>query len=203
MDRSERDRDQELLTDLACLRAQQEQAAPPADQLQRIMQRAVQRRTQHDASLFRVLTAHWLMGIWSPRFRLSLGGLALLSASVVVVTVAVVVWSKPSAPIVAGHRDQAASDVAGTDRRVPVRFMLPAAGASSVAVVGDFNAWRLDAVRLDDTDGDGVFAGTLLLPRGSYGYMFVIDGERWTTDPHATNFRDDGFGQRNAVIRVN
>lgn len=201
MERSDRDR--ELQSDLARLRAQQEHEQPPIDQLQRIMQRAVQRRQQHDASPFRVWTAHWLTGLWSPQFRLSLGGLALLSASVAVATVAVVIGNK-SAPLeIAARPDQAASELAETDRRVPVRFMLPAAGASSVAVVGDFNAWQLDAVRLDDSDGDGVFAGTLLLPRGSYGYMFVIDGERWTTDPHATNFRDDGFGQRNAVIRVN
>jgi len=198
MDRSEHDRDQQLQDDLLRLRAEQDLHTPPADQLQRIMQRAVQRRQQHDASPFR-----WLTGLWSPRFRLSLGGLVLLSASVVVATVVAVIATKSATAPISGRHDQAASETAGIDRRVPVRFMLPALGAKSVSVVGDFNGWQVDVARLDDTDGDGVFAATLLLPRGSYGYMFVIDSERWTGDPHATNTRDDGFGQRNAVIRVN
>lgn len=203
MDQSERDR--VLRDDLAALRAEQERQHPPSDQLQRIMQRASTRRAEFDVSPWR-----WLSVLWMPRFRLSAGGLALLSAGVMTATAALLIFQTPTATqrvqapsepkSVVGDQDM---DEYDGDRRVPVRFMLPAAGAKSVSVVGDFNAWQLDALRLDDSDGDGVFAGTLMLPRGSYGYMFVIDGERWTTDPHATNFRDDGFGQQNAVIRVN
>lgn len=190
---------QTLRADL--IRLRQTQAAPPADQLQRIMQRAVARREQHDASPTR-----WLTGLWSPRFRFSLGGIALLSGGVALLTIALLggfqVKSVPRS--VEPHASPSASVVAAeAERRIAVRFMLPASGAKSVAVVGDFNAWQTDATQLNDADGDGVFAATLLLPRGSYGYMFVVDGERWTTDPHATNYRDDGFGQRNAVIRVN
>ena len=85
---------------------------------------------------------------------------------------------------------------------IPVRFVLPAPGARSVSVAGDFNGWRTDVVRLEDDDGDGVFVGSVELPPGSYAYMFVVDGERWVTDPYASNFRDDGFGNRNAVLRL-
>lgn len=83
-----------------------------------------------------------------------------------------------------------------------VRLVLPAEGARSVAVAGDFNDWQTDAVFLEDPEGDGVFATTLRLPPGSYAYMFVIDGERWVTDPYAVNHRDDGFGNQNAVLRI-
>jgi 1,4-alpha-glucan branching enzyme len=85
---------------------------------------------------------------------------------------------------------------------VPVRFVMPAEGATSVAVAGDFNAWQTDAIYLEDEDGDGVFVGTLRLPPGTYAYAFVLDGERWVADPFASNFRDDGFGTRNAVLRI-
>ena len=84
---------------------------------------------------------------------------------------------------------------------VPVRFVMPADGAESVAVAGDFNDWRTD-VLLDDPDGDGVFATTVRVPPGTYTYMFVIDGERWVTDPNAALYRDDGFGNQNAVLRI-
>jgi 1,4-alpha-glucan branching enzyme len=83
-----------------------------------------------------------------------------------------------------------------------VRLVLPAEGAGSVAVAGDFNGWQTDQIFLEDPEGDGVFVGTLRLRPGSYGYMFVIDGERWVTDPYAVNHRDDGFGNRNAVLRI-
>ncbi len=83
-----------------------------------------------------------------------------------------------------------------------VRLVVPAAGARTVAVAGDFNEWRTDDVLLEDPDGDGVFVGTLRLAPGSYAYMFVIDGERWVTDPYAVNHRDDGFGNQNAVLRI-
>ncbi|HJL20113.1 MAG TPA: isoamylase early set domain-containing protein [Sandaracinaceae bacterium LLY-WYZ-13_1] len=85
---------------------------------------------------------------------------------------------------------------------VAVRLMFPAEDARSVAVAGDFNGWATDETYLEDPEGDGVFVGTLRVPPGSYAYMFVVDGERWVTDPTAVNHRDDGFGNRNAVLRV-
>jgi hypothetical protein len=32
--------------------------------------------------------------------------------------------------------------------------------------------------------------------------MFVVDGKAWVTDPKAETYRDDGFGNKNAVMRV-
>jgi len=89
------------------------------------------------------------------------------------------------------------------DAPVPVRFVLPASGARSVAVAGAFNGWNATSIVLADTAGDGVFVGTAYLPRGDWTYMFLVDGERWVSDPYAQNFRDDGFGGRNAVLRLN
>jgi anti-sigma factor RsiW len=89
------------------------------------------------------------------------------------------------------------------DDVVPIRFVLPAEGAHSVAVAGDFNGWDVEDIELADTDGDGVFVGTAYLPHGDWTYMFVVDGTRWVSDPYAQSFRDDGFGGRNAVLRIN
>ena len=32
--------------------------------------------------------------------------------------------------------------------------------------------------------------------------LFVVNGSRWVTDPRATRYSDDGFGNRNAVLAV-
>jgi hypothetical protein len=32
--------------------------------------------------------------------------------------------------------------------------------------------------------------------------MFLVDGQRWETDPRAERYVDDGFGMRNALINV-
>lgn len=99
------------------------------------------------------------------------------------------------APVESAPREESMVEVA-------VRLMFPADDASTVAVAGDFNGWATDDTFLEDPEGDGVFTGTVRLPPGSYAYMFVVDGERWETDPTAVNHRDDGFGHRNAVLRI-
>lgn len=90
-----------------------------------------------------------------------------------------------------------------TEDAMPVRFVLPAEGAHRVSVAGDFNGWDPEAIELVDDDGDGVFVGMAYVPRGDWSYMFVVDGTRWVPDPYAQSFRDDGFGGRNAVLRIN
>jgi len=84
-----------------------------------------------------------------------------------------------------------------------IRFTLHAPGAERVSLVGDFNGWRLDEISLSDTTGQGYFSGVLPLKPGRYAYMFVIDGTKWVTDPGAEGHRDDGFGNKNAVVTVN
>jgi hypothetical protein len=83
-----------------------------------------------------------------------------------------------------------------------IRFTLHAPGAERVSLVGDFNGWRSDEILLSDTTGRGHFSGALPLRPGRYAYMFVVDGSTWVTDPTAEGHRDDGFGNRNAVVTV-
>src|SRR5260370_125993 len=54
--------------------------------------------------------------------------------------------------------------------------------AQSVHVVGTFNDWRPGSIALEDQDHDGVWRATVVLPAGTYEYMFVVDGERWVPD---------------------
>ncbi len=86
------------------------------------------------------------------------------------------------------------------DETVYVQLFLEAPAASSVAIAGDFNSWA--PLELEDADGDGVWAARLAVNPGVYEYMFVLDGSRWVTDPHAERYSDDGFGNRNAVLAI-
>lgn len=83
-----------------------------------------------------------------------------------------------------------------------VTLVLVAPAAQTVAVAGDFNRWQPEVGALRDDDGDGVWTTTLQLSPGRYEYMFVIDGERWVTDPLAHTYRPDGFGNQNAVLEL-
>ncbi len=76
-----------------------------------------------------------------------------------------------------------------------------ASGAHTVAVAGDFNKWRTSADEMKRTDGE--WSIDLKLKPGEYSYSFVVDGKSWVPDPGAEMYRDDGFGSRNAVLRVN
>lgn len=89
----------------------------------------------------------------------------------------------------------------GQQAEIYVQFVVDAPMAETVHVVGDFNDWQ-PTVALEDPDGDGVWSSRIPLRPGVHQYMFVIDGADWITDPNATSYQDDGFGQRNAVIAV-
>ncbi|MGD2068985.1 MAG: glycogen-binding domain-containing protein [Gemmatimonadota bacterium] len=84
---------------------------------------------------------------------------------------------------------------------VYVEFALEAPSATSVSVAGDFTSWG-SGVALEDVDGDGVWTGRVRVEPGVYQYMFLVDGDRWATDPAANRYVDDGFGNRNAVLVV-
>lgn len=83
-----------------------------------------------------------------------------------------------------------------------VQFAFADPAAKTVTVAGDFNDWNAEATALRDTDGDGVWTGLIALRPGMHKYMFVVDGEKWVTDPEAERYVDDGFGNRNAVIAI-
>ena len=84
---------------------------------------------------------------------------------------------------------------------VTVRLTFRAPEAHSVAVAGDFNKWRTSADKMKKTAGE--WSIDLKLKPGVYSYSFIVDGKSWVSDPGAEMYRDDGFGSRNAVLRVN
>jgi len=80
-----------------------------------------------------------------------------------------------------------------------VQFRLEAASAQEVALAGSFTDWQ-PVVQLRPA-GNGVWTAVLPLRPGVHDYGFVIDGERWVTDPYAPQV-DDGFGGTNSRLTV-
>ncbi len=111
-----------------------------------------------------------------------------------------------NAPDVATQQNSGAPDVAtqqnsdSQSSATLVRFVLPAKAARAVSLAGDFNGWRPDATPLL-RDPDGTWRATLPLAPGTWRYSFVVDG-KWVEDPAAESYRADGFGGRNALVRV-
>jgi hypothetical protein len=89
----------------------------------------------------------------------------------------------PLMPLVRGH---------------DVTFKARARRGATVAVIGDWNAWR--PAPLFPTRGDER-AATYTLPSGRHQWALAVDGVT-VTPPEAAGWVDDGFGGRNAIVDV-
>ena len=82
-----------------------------------------------------------------------------------------------------------------------VTFTVPAKGATTVAVAGDFNAW--DTTASLKKLKNGTFKGTFDVPKdASYEFRYVVDGE-WTNETEADRYQWNEYAcAENAVLDV-
>jgi hypothetical protein len=98
------------------------------------------------------------------------------------------------------HREPSMNAAGPVESEMTVRLTFYAPQAHTVSVAGDFNKWKTDADEMKGTDG--MWNIELKLKPGVYSYSFVVDGKSWVADPGAQSYTDDGFGSRNAELRV-
>ena len=81
-----------------------------------------------------------------------------------------------------------------------VIFKVFAPDAQKVVLAGSFNKWSQDsdAMKKDET---GTWKKTKMLPKGTYEYKFIVDGE-WTCDPNCGDVVCDDQGSENNQIVV-
>lgn len=94
--------------------------------------------------------------------------------------------------------------ISSTDSKgsaISVKFNFYAPEAKMVSIAGDFNRWSIEEGRMMKQD-NGVWTIEVPLKPGTHHYMFVVDGKTWVPDPNAELYRDDGFGNKNSVLRV-
>jgi len=102
--------------------------------------------------------------------------------------------------IVQNEKNLQTNMVAETEELVWVRFIYVDDNADSIAIAGDFNSWDPKSLSKQEVNGQNVWTGFFSMPRGEHKYMFVVNGEKWVTDPLANIYQDDGFGNKNAVL---
>lgn len=90
--------------------------------------------------------------------------------------------------------------ISESESEIWIRFVYFDDAAEEVAVAGDFSNWNPIELTQEEIDGKRVWTGLIPVSRGEHQYMFVRDGEEWVTDPLADIKRDDGFGNKNAVL---
>lgn len=104
-------------------------------------------------------------------------------------------------------KSSAAKPQAVEDKAGEHTFVLNTSGweqkPSKVNIAGSFNGWSKDATELKDS-GNGVWKATVPVPNGIATYKFVIDGDRWITDPDGDKSLevDDTFGGKNSGVMV-
>jgi 1,4-alpha-glucan branching enzyme len=84
---------------------------------------------------------------------------------------------------------------------VPVTFVTSADGATTVALVGEFNGWSTDAAMMTPA-GDEFEITIQLEPGRSYRYKFLVNGHAWEDDPAADGYVDNDFGGTDSVRDV-
>jgi 1,4-alpha-glucan branching enzyme len=81
--------------------------------------------------------------------------------------------------------------------KTKVTFALHAPSAEEVRLAGCFTGWEKDALNLRKQK-DGTWKKTVTLPRGTYEYRFMVDGQ-WQDDPACTARCPNSFGSQNCV----
>ena len=81
-----------------------------------------------------------------------------------------------------------------------VRFVIVAANASRVSLVGDFNGWDPSAMPME-RDENGIWVRDVVLEPGRHVYAFYVDGAL-KVDPSAPRAAEDDFGIPSSALIV-
>jgi hypothetical protein len=140
----------------------------------------------------------WWRKEWVIRLSPRVGIAIAAGISAIIALSAVAVGSRISA---SSQPPQTAQAAPARDTVQLVRFVFVDSGASSVALVGDFNEWTRGATELNRSGAPGVWSVSVALTPGRHEYAFIVNGSRWVADPLAVKSSDD-FGTESSVIRV-
>jgi 1,4-alpha-glucan branching enzyme len=85
---------------------------------------------------------------------------------------------------------------------MPVALVFEQANATSVSVVGDFNAWNPNATPMERIGSRGPWSATVLAKPGRHTYAFLVDGTTLVADPLAPAVTSTDFGGNASVMMV-
>jgi hypothetical protein len=140
-------------------------------------------------------------GWWTRQRTIRLSPLAGLAAAAGIAGVAIA--GTLGATALRGTHETSETSAVATPTEVVhvVRFVFVDSVAHEVALVGDFNGWNPARNDLHRTGTRGAWTISIPLSSGRHEYAFVVDGQRWVTDPFATAVNDD-FDTQSSVIQL-
>lgn len=157
------------------------------------------------------LLERWWRALTRPLITIPVRPISTVAVLVIGIAVAWLVWpstlskAPTSAPDQTRTKTSTQTTVATANQQaetVWTRFVYMTDDASSVAVAGDFSQWEPIPLSPRTVNDKTVWTGLVAISRGEHEYQFVIDGTRWVTDPLAPVKHDDGFGAKNAVLKL-
>jgi hypothetical protein len=135
------------------------------------------------------------------RTPVSVSPLRLLPAGVSVLALFVLaftlLWRPPDERVVTQRIGEGADQGLST-----VMLFLDRPDAKDVEVIGSFNNWSQEGVRMLWDKDRRLWVGVLHLKRGSYEYAFRVNNREIVGDPKAILHRDDGFGHQNSILII-
>lgn len=87
------------------------------------------------------------------------------------------------------------------DGRVPTQFVFEAPDATTVSVVGEFNDWQVEDLKMTRV-ANGLWTATVPLAPGRHVYAFLVDGTLLVADPRAPKSGDEDYGREGSVVMV-
>ena len=80
-----------------------------------------------------------------------------------------------------------------------VKFAItPSDRVVKAQIAGDFSRWKAQPMRKQK---DGSFSCTITLPKGTYEYKFLLDGQ-WVVDPDNNAWAMNPYGTVNSVAQI-
>ena len=135
------------------------------------------------------------------RTPISVSPLRLLPAGVSVLAIfalaLTLLWRAPGERIVTQRINEVADQGLNT-----VMLFLDRPDATDVEVIGSFNNWSQQGVRMVWDKDRRLWVVALHLKRGNYEYAFRVNNREIVADPKAILHRDDGFGHQNSILII-
>jgi hypothetical protein len=138
----------------------------------------------------------WWLRTPMPVTPLKLLPSGILAMAILILTMPLL-WRAPAERIVTQRINEVTDQGLNT-----VMLTLDRPDAMEVEVIGSFNDWSQDGIRMIWDKDRRLWVVALHLRRGSYEYAFRVNGREIVADPKAILHRDDGFGHRNSILRV-
>jgi len=126
--------------------------------------------------------------------RLLPAGVSVLVIFALAVTL---LWRAPGERIVTQRINEVADQGLNT-----VMLFLDRPDATDVEVIGSFNNWSQQGVRMVWDKDRRLWVVALHLKRGNYEYAFRVNNREIVADPKAILHRDDGFGHQNSILII-